>query len=62
MTGMEMMLAKMLGLTPEKMQEVFAGTMKLVMELNTRMTVIETKINEIHAAQFAKQVEHKDAA
>ena len=58
MNGMEMMLAKMLGITPEQMQQTINNAVTLLAELNTRLTGMENKINEIHSAMYPAKGPH----
>lgn len=48
MKGIEMMLASMLGITPDQMQDTINNAVNLLSSLDQRLSAIETKVNQIH--------------
>lgn len=54
-TGMERMMASMLGVTPEQMQETIQNAVALLANINERFEVIERKQDEILAELKGKE-------
>jgi len=47
-TGIEKMLASMLGITPEEMKDTINNAVNLLSSLEKRLNNIETKVKQIH--------------
>lgn len=45
MNGMEKMIASMMGITPEKMQEIVQGAVNLLQSLDGRLSNIERQLD-----------------
>jgi len=54
MTGMEMMLAKLLGVTPEQMRETIDNAVNLLGNIDRNLKQMTRQIDEMHAAMFAR--------
>jgi len=60
MTAIEKMLASMLGITPEKMQETIAQAINLLQHLDDRLNNIETMIKTLHDDKMADKAPGND--
>lgn len=47
MMGMDQVIAKMIGLTPDEMKGIITNAQERIAETHSRVTVIETKLDEI---------------
>ena len=52
MTGMEKMLASLLGISPEEMQKTISSAVQLLSNLDTRLGNIERMVAELHALDY----------
>lgn len=52
MLGMESLLANMLGVTPEQMQQTIHNAVTLLSDLDTRLSNIEKMVADIHTLDF----------
>jgi len=52
MFGMESMLAAMLGVTPEQMQETIGNAVNLLSSLDARLNNIERMVEDLHRLDY----------
>ena len=63
-TGMEKMIAAMLGISPEEMKATIGNAISLLSQLERRLNAIEAKVNDIHNHIHGEKtivtIEHKE--